>query len=94
MTTAPVLPYIAIIALAFTALFQYLALGRRASPAAARPPVAALVAILGLENLYYGLGRWSPDIYDDLAWYWPGVLAFKVAYILALAYLNHKLNER
>lgn len=88
------LVYIILAALGFTAVIQYLALGTQPFPGNGRPPLIALILGLAVENLYYGVGRFVPDHYDDLSWWWPGVLGFKAVYILALATLNIRLSQR
>ena len=40
-----------------------------------------------LENTYYGIGRYWPDLYQSITWFWPAVLLFKVGYIAAFALL-------
>lgn len=94
MTQVSALIYAIIVLLGGMALWQYLALGRRALPLDARPSIVALVATLTAENIYYGAGRLLPDIYLGLADWWPGVLVFKGCYIIALASLNARLNQR
>ena len=40
-----------------------------------------------LENSYYGIGRYWPDLYPQITWFWPAVILFKVGYIIAFAML-------
>lgn len=49
-------------------------------------PQQLLFLTLGTENLYYGLPREWPAIYEMLAWFWPAVLLFKTLYSVALAW--------
>lgn len=85
--------YLVLAMLGALAAGQCLLLGRRTAPVSVRPPLIALVLTITAENAYYGLGRLWPDWYDDLAWWAPGVLFFKSAYILALVVLNARLAE-
>ena len=66
-------------------------LARGVLPEDAHPPIAALILLVVLENLYYGTGRMLSGLYVELALYLPAVLTFKVGYIVALAYLNTRL---
>tara|TARA_R110000868_G_scaffold182601_1_gene423587 strand:+ start:971 stop:1258 length:288 start_codon:yes stop_codon:yes gene_type:complete len=81
----PLLFYIAIIGLGLLVIAQYLALGNQLAPKGMRPMVIALVLVVVTENLYYGFGRVYHDLYNGMSSYWPGVLFYKLGYIIALA---------
>lgn len=90
----PIFIYVPLVVLGVLAVVQYLALAGAPAPSGVRGPVVGIVTILSVENAYYGFGRLFPDAYDDLSWWWPGVLSMKVGYVIALAMLNMKLANK
>lgn len=90
----PIFIYVPLVVLGVLAVAQYLSLGGSPAPKGVRGPVVGIVAILSVENAYYGFGRLFPDAYNDLSWWWPGVLSMKVGYVIALAMLNMRLVNK
>jgi hypothetical protein len=84
---APAVLYFVLVALALLCAFTTWAARTRLfrAPVTAIPSIV-LITTLGVENLYYGLGRVWPTYYEWLGSFWPGVVLFKAIYIGCLAF--------
>jgi hypothetical protein len=85
MTQLPILVYPVLIGLGILALLQLRLSKSKVASETLYSYATLLYSTIVLENLYYGAPRFWPETYDFLAWFWPGVLLFKVSYCIAFA---------